>query len=99
VCQLTFVLANLVNNNKPETQTRAARIAKQQTVTEVKVRQKVLASEMRAHSRDFRSDVRVPLFRLYFWRFYYVRTNVFWNLIFLAFSRPSAGRIEPLNGP
>jgi hypothetical protein len=33
-----FLLAILVNNNTPETQTRAARIAKQQTVTEVKVR-------------------------------------------------------------
>jgi hypothetical protein len=29
VGQLTFLLAILVNNNKPETQTRAARIAKQ----------------------------------------------------------------------
>jgi hypothetical protein len=37
---------------------------------------------MRAHSRDFRPDVRVPLFRLHFWRFYYVRTNVFRNLSF-----------------
>jgi hypothetical protein len=37
-----ILLAILVNNNKPETQTRAARIAKQ-----VKVRQKVLASGMR----------------------------------------------------
>jgi hypothetical protein len=27
--QLTFLLAILVNNNKPKTQTRAARIAKQ----------------------------------------------------------------------
>jgi hypothetical protein len=34
-----FLLAILVNNYKPETQTRAARIAKQYTVTEVKVRQ------------------------------------------------------------
>jgi hypothetical protein len=29
VGQLTFLLAILVNNNKPETQTRAARIAEQ----------------------------------------------------------------------
>jgi hypothetical protein len=29
VGELTFLLAILVNNNKPETQTRAARIAKQ----------------------------------------------------------------------